>query len=285
MGSLNFNIMFKLGEKQKLIIVKKVEYGVYLSEKDNEEERVLLPIKQVPDNAKIGDEIEVFLYQDSKDRLIAAVKEPLITLHETAVLKVAGCGKIGAFVNYGLEKDLLLPFKEQTKRVNTGDDVLCALYIDKTGRLAVTMKVYDYLLKNAPYKMNDIVKGRIYEISDNFGAFVAVDDKYSALVKKKEMYGKVEIGEVSEFRVLSVTDDGRLNLATRQKAYLQIEEDAKKVLKVIEEFDGVLPFNDKANPETIRREFNMSKNEFKRACGHLYKERRIEITEKSIRLI
>lgn len=277
--------MFKLGEKQKLQIVKKVEYGVYLSEAGNEDERVLLPIKQVPSDAKIGDVIEVFLYLDSKDRLIATINEPLITLHETAVLKVAGTGKIGAFVNYGLEKDLLLPFKQQTKRVSSGEDVLCALYIDKTGRLAVTMKVYEYLKNNAPYKKNDTVTGRVYEISDNFGAFVAVDDKYSALIPKKELYGKVEVGQISEFRVISVTEEGRLTLATRQKAYEQIEEDAKKVLKVIEEFDGVLPFNDKASPETIKRELSMSKNEFKRAVGHLYKERKIEITEKSIRLI
>lgn len=284
-GSFNFRDMIKLGEKQILYIVKKVEHGVYLSEKGEEADRVLLPIKQVPENAKIGDSLEVFVYMDSKDRIIATVNEPLLTLHETAVLTVVGVGKMGAFVNYGLEKDLLLPFKEQTKRVKEGEKVLCALYIDKTGRLAATMKVYEYLKNGAPYSKNDTVFGRVYEISDNFGAFVAVDDMYSALVSKKEMYGDIKVGDVLEFRVLSLTEDGRLNLATRQKAYIQIEEDAEKVIKVIQEFDGVLPFNDKASPETIMREFSMSKNEFKRAVGHLYKERRIEITEKSIRLL
>ncbi|MDO4965627.1 MAG: S1-like domain-containing RNA-binding protein [Lachnospiraceae bacterium] len=277
--------MLRLGEKQELTVVKKVEYGVYLSESKDSDERVLLPIKQVDESVKIGDVISVFIYLDSKDRKIATIREPLISLHNTAVLKVVNVGKIGAFVDWGLEKDLLLPFKEQTKRVIAGEETLLALYIDKSGRLAVTMKVYDYLENGAPYKAGDTVTGRVYQVSDNFGAFVAVDDKYSALIPKKEMYGDIKINSKEEFRVISVTDDGRLNLATRQKAYIQIEEDAKKILDVIEEFDGVLPFNDKASPETIRREFGMSKNEFKRAVGHLYKERQVEISEKSIRII
>lgn len=277
--------MIRLGEKQNLKIVKTVDYGVYLAAEDDKDNRVLLPIKQVPSYAKIGDIIPVFIYRDSKDRMIATTRDPKIHLGEIAVLKVALVSKIGAFVDWGLEKDLLLPFKEQTKKVNVGEEVLVALYIDKSGRLAVTMKVYDYLLNGAPYKKGDVVSGRIYQVSNNFGAFVAVDDKYSALIPKKEMFGDIKINDVTQFRVISITDDNRLTLATRQQAYIQIEEDAEKVMKVIMEFDGVLPFNDKASPEIINREFSMSKNEFKRAVGHLYKEHRIEITEKSIRAI
>lgn len=277
--------MIRLGEKQNLKIVKTVDYGVYLAAEDDKDNRVLLPIKQVPSYAKIGDIIPVFIYRDSKDRMIATTRDPKIHLGEIAVLKVALVSKIGAFVDWGLEKDLLLPFKEQTKKVNVGEEVLVALYIDKSGRLAVTMKVYDYLLSGAPYKKGDVVSGRIYQVSNNFGAFVAVDDKYSALIPKKEMFGDIKINDVTQFRVISITDDNRLTLATRQQAYIQIEEDAEKVMKVIMEFDGVLPFNDKASPEIINREFSMSKNEFKRAVGHLYKEHRIEITEKSIRVI
>ena len=277
--------MIRLGERQNLKIVKTVDYGVYLAAEDDKDNRVLLPIKQVPSYAKIGDIIPVFIYRDSKDRMIATTRDPKIHLGEIAVLKVALVSKIGAFVDWGLEKDLLLPFKEQTKKVNVGEEVLVALYIDKSGRLAVTMKVYDYLLNGAPYKKGDVVSGRIYQVSNNFGAFVAVDDKYSALIPKKEMFGDIKINDVTQFRVISITDDNRLTLATRQQAYIQIEEDAEKVMKVIMEFDGVLPFNDKASPEIINREFSMSKNEFKRAVGHLYKEHRIEITEKSIRVI
>lgn len=277
--------MLELGKVQKLKFVKKVEYGIYLAKDGEEDNRVLLPMKQVPENIKPGDYLDVFIYQDSKDRMIATVRKPKITLHETALLKVANTCKIGAFVEWGLEKDLLLPFREQTKRVAAGEEVLCALYVDKTGRLAVTMKVYDYLKTDAPYKKGDKVTGRIYEISDNFGAFVAVDDMYSALIPKKEMFGNLNVNVKDEYRVIAVTEEGKLTLAARKMAYQQIDEDAEKVLKVIEEFDGVLPFNDKASPETIKREFSMSKNEFKRAVGHLYKERKIEITEKSIRII
>ena len=125
----------------------------------------------------------------------------------------------------------------------------------------------------------------MYEISDNFGAFVAVDDKYSALVPKKEIYGDLKVGKVISARVTEVRDDGKLTLSVREKAYVQMDEDAESVMKVIEAFDGVLPFNDKADPEVIKREFGMSKNEFKRAVGRLYKEHRIEITDSSIRKI
>ena len=193
-------------------------------------------------------------------------------------------GKIGAFVDWGLEKDLLLPFKQQTKKLHPGEECLCALYIDKSGRLCLTMNVYEYLSTDHNYRVGDSVEGRVYLISEQFGAFVAVDDEYSALIPKKELYGDVHPGEIIKGRITDVKEDGKISLSIREKAYIQMDEDAEKVMKVIEAFDGVLPFNDKASPETIKREFNMSKNEFKRAVGRLYKARRIEITEKSIRV-
>lgn len=282
--------MIRLGEKQSLTIVKKVEFGVYLAdvpagekEYDIPEERILLPIKQVASDAKVGDEVEVFVYRDSKDRLIATTNMPKITLHKVAMLKVAQIGKFGAFLNWGLEKDLLLPFKEQTGRVSEGDDCLVALYIDKSNRLCATMKVYKYLDLESPYKKEDKVEGFVYEISDQFGAFVAVDNRYSALIPKKEMYGSVKVGDFVTARVTAIKADGKLNLSIREKAYLQMDVDAKKVMDLIDSYDGVLPFTDKANPEVIRRETQMSKNEFKRAVGRLLKEGKIEITEKAIR--
>ena len=277
--------MFDLGKKQKLYVVNKAEQGIYLGETKESKDKVLLPIKQCPDGIKPGDELEVFIYLDSKDRPIATIREPKLSLGKTALLKVASVNKIGAFMDWGLEKDLLLPFKQQTKKVSEGEEVICGMYIDKSGRLCATMKVYDYLETTDKYSKGDEVTGRVYEISDNFGAFVAVDDKYSALIPKKEMFGKINVGDVDNYRVIAVREDGKITLANRKPAYIQIDDDADKVLKVIEEFDGVLPFNDKASPEVIKREFNMSKNEFKRAVGKLYKERKIEITEKSIRII
>ena len=278
--------MLKLGEKQTLEIMKKVEFGVYLKHPEDAvgEERVLLPAKQVPTGAGVGDSVEVFLYKDSKDRLIATTKTPLLMMDEVKVLKVAQVGKMGAFLDWGLEKDLFLPFREQTRKVREGEECLVTLYVDKSSRLCATMKVYHYLSQSSPYKKDDRVEGVVYEISDNFGAFVAVDNQYSGLIAKKELFGNVKVGDIISARVVSVKEDGKLDLSIREKALTQILIDAGKVLDVIESFDGALPFNDKANPEVIKREMQMSKNEFKKAVGHLLKSGKIEITEKSIRL-
>lgn len=276
----------RLGEYQKLKVIKKVEFGVYLAEKDGDELRVLLPEKQVPQDCKCGDELEVFLYKDSKDRLIATTNRPALTLGGLAVLKVLEVGKIGAFLDWGLEKDLFLPYKEMTVKVQPEDEVLATLYIDKSRRLCASMKkLYDLLSTASPYQKGDVVNGRVYEFSGNFGTFVAVDDKYSAMIPAHEDTGMLRIGDVIEAKVLGVKPDGKLDITLREKAYLQIDADAEKVMGVIEEFAGVLPFTDKSSPEVIKRETGLSKNAFKRAVGHLYKERRIEITEKSIRKI
>lgn len=278
--------MIKLGETQELTIVKTVEFGVYLAvSKERQEERVLLPAKQVPENSKVGDVLSVFIYKDSDDRLIATTRTPKLKMGEVAELTVAQVGRFGAFLDWGLEKDLLLPFKQQKKRVKQGERVLVSLYIDKSSRLCATMNVYGSLRTDSPYKKDDKVIGRVYEISDNFGAFVAVDNKYSALIPKKELYGRVELGGDVEARVIQVQEDGRLSLGIREKAYLQIAKDAEEILKIIDSYDGVLPFNDKVSPEIIKRETGMSKNEFKRAVGHLLKEGMIEIKEKVIRRI
>ena len=272
----------KLGEKQVLTVVKIVDFGVYLG---NDEERVLLPKKQVPQGIEVGDPIEVFLYKDSSDRMIATTNEPKLTIGKTAVLEVTDVGRIGAFLDWGLEKELLLPFKEQTERVEKGDRCLVSLYIDKSGRLCATMNVYEHLRTDSPYKKDDKVTGRIYEISKNFGAFVAVDNCFSGLIPKKELFGDTElrIGDQVTARVVKVLEDGKLTLSVREKAYLQIQKDAEKIERLLDSYEGSLPFNDKAAPEVIAHETGMSKNEFKRAVGHLLKEGKIQITEKNIR--
>ena len=277
----------KLGEKQTLIIVKKVEFGVYVAPSGAPEDKVLLPAKQVPAGAKVGDEVEVFLYRDSSDRLIATTRTPKLMMGQVALLTVVQIGKVGAFLDWGLEKDLFLPFKQQTRKVKAGDQVLASLYIDKSGRLCATMNVYEQLRTDSPYKKDDTVTGRIYEISKNFGTFVAVDDCFSALIPKKELFGTTElkIGEQVTARVVKVLEDGKLTLSIREKAYLQIQKDAEKIEKLLDSYEGSLPFNDKAAPEVITHETGMSKNEFKRAVGHLLKEGKIQITEKNIRRI
>lgn len=281
--------MIRLGEVQKLVIVKKVDFGVYVAPKSIvkdeaalQEHKVLLPAKYVPEDKKIGDEVEVFVYRDSKDRMIATTLQPKLVMGQVARLRVAQVGKFGAFLDWGLEKDLMLPFKQQKKRVQEGEEVLVSLYIDKSDRLCATMNVYRELRTDSPYKKDDRITGTVYEISPNFGAFVAVDDLYSGLIAKKELYGNVQIGDTVSARVLQVKEDGKLDLSIREKAYIQIAADAEEIVALIDRFGGALPFNDKASPEVIKRETGMSKNEFKRAVGNLLKNNRIKVTEKGI---
>ena len=238
--------------------------------------------KQVPEGIEPGDPIEVFLYKDSDDRLIATTNEPKIQLGELAVLEVADTGKFGAFLNWGLEKDLFLPFKQQTTKLEKGDKCLVSLYIDKSERLCATMKVYELLSKESPYQKDDMVEGIVYGISQEFGVFVAVDNKYSALIPKKEAYGRMRIGQTIQARVTAVKADGKLDLSVREKIPMQMDKDAEMILKRIQQLGGTLPFNDKADPEIIKAEFDLSKNAFKRAVGKLLKEEKVTIGEKSI---
>lgn len=270
----------KLGEKQVLTIVKKVDFGVYLG---SEEERVLLPKKQVSEGLEVGDPVEVFIYRDSDDRLIATTREPKITLGQLAVLQVADTGKMGAFLDWGLEKDLFLPFKEQTFEVKKGDTCFVSLYIDKSSRLCATMKVYHLLRMDSPYKKDDRVQGIIYDTSGQFGVFVAVDNQYSARIPQKDVMGGLVVGRTIEARVVAVKEDGKLELSVKDKIPEQMDKDVQHILKAMEVYGGELPFTDKAQPERIKEELGMSKAAFKRAVGRLLKEGKIEILENSIR--
>lgn len=277
--------MIELGKKQVLKVLRCKEIGVYLGEGDGEEKGILLPRKQVPDGIKAGSSLEVFIYKDSEDRLIATVNEPLIMLGETAVLEVAEVSKIGAFLKWGLERDLFLPFKEQRWKVRKGERVFVALYVDKSKRLCATMKTDDYLSSDSPYKKDDSVTGIIYEINPKLGAFIAIEGKYFGLIPASEAGRDLKSGMTVEARVARVREDGKLVLSAREKAYKQLSIDAESVFSLIEDYAGVLPFTDKSDPELIKLETGLSKNAFKRAVGHLLKEGKIQIKENSIELI
>ncbi|MBR5800857.1 MAG: S1 RNA-binding domain-containing protein [Lachnospiraceae bacterium] len=278
--------MIELGKKQILTVVKKVEFGVYLADVTADpEEKVLLPAKQVPSDVEVNDNLTVFIYRDSKDRLIATTKEPMLQIGEVALLTVNQVGKFGAFLDWGLEKDLLLPFKEQTMPVQAGDKCLVHLYADKSNRLCASMKVYHYLRTDSPYQKDDTVEGIVYEISKNFGVFVAVDNCYSALIPKSEPAEGICVGDRVSARVTQVKEDGKLSLSVREKAHIQMNADAEKILRLLERYDGTLPFSDKADPELIREKTGMSKNEFKRAVGNLYKQRLILIEKDCIKKV
>ncbi len=272
----------KLGEVQKLKIAKQLDQGIYLSDGETQ---VLLPKNEVTASMEVNDEIDVFIYRDSEDRLIATTTTPPLTLGEVALLEVKDVTSIGAFLDWGLLKDLLLPFKEQTTKVNNGDQVLVALYIDKSDRLCSTMKVYDYLQTNPPYQKDSVVKGTIYEIIDNFGAFVAVDNKYSGLIPKKEIFTPLKVGDNIEARVTRVQSDGKLDLSLRKKAHIQIDIDGDMIFERLNKApSGFLPYHDKSAADEIKKTFSISKNAFKRAIGHLQKQGKIIILRDGIEL-
>lgn len=287
----------KLGITQKLKVTRTTDYGAYLSDilsapnpenTENPESILDIPDVLLPKNQvgklNIGDIVSVFIYKDSEDRPVATTAVPYLSLGEVAVLKCKEVTRIGAFLDWGLTKDLLLPFREQTKRAEKGEEVLVALYIDKTGRLCATMKVYHYLKKNAPYVKDDRVTGTVYEVSGNFGTFVAVDSLYSAMIPKKELFHPIPIGAKISARVVKVLDDGKLTLSCREKSFLQMDADARLIMLSLKSAGGFLPYHDKSTPEEIKARFGLSKAAFKRAIGALYKNGEIIISETGITL-
>lgn len=275
--------MIELGKFQDLYIVKRKDFGVYVNDKkDADDGSILLPAKQVPKDARIGDRISCFVYKDSEDRPIATVHVPKITLGAIRPLQVKDVSSIGAFLDWGLEKDLFLPFKEQIGHIRPGREYLVSLYIDKSSRLCATMKIGKLLSTDHSYHAGDWVLGTIYNIHPDHGAFVAVEDQYLGRIPKQEIHEKLSVGDHLRMRITSVASDGKLNLSLHEKAYLQMDRDAKLVMDTIESYDGALPFNDKAKPAVIERELGLSKNAFKRAVGRLLKEGKITITPTGI---
>lgn len=276
--------MIKLGEIQELIIKRFTSVGAFLNEEVEEDEDVLLPKAQIPKDAKIGDKLEVFIYNDSKDRIISTINIPKITLGKLAHLTVVSTTKIGSFLDWGLERDLFLPFAETIGSVVKGKEYLVGMYIDKSGRLCATMKIKDMLSTDSPYKENNLTTGTIYSINRDIGAFVAVDDKYDGLIPKKELIGAYEVGQIVEVRISRVLEDGKLDLSLRDRSYIQMDTDAKIITRKLKDNRGRLDLNDKSSPELIRKELQMSKAAFKRALGKLLKEEMIEFTHNGIKL-
>ena len=278
--------MIELGKIQELKVIRKTSIGAYLNTKDaNDEDDILLPMNQVPRDIELGDEIEVFVYRDSEDRMLATMKKPSITIGELALLRVVDTSRIGAFLDWGLERDLFLPFKEQAYRVEQDGTYLVGLYIDKSSRLCATMDIYKFLSQESPYKENDRVNGTIYRIREDIGAFVAVSNKYDGLIPNKEFYGEYKCGDSVDVRIKIVREDGKLELSLRKEAYNEIDDDAKKIMDRLILKGGMLRLNDNSQPADIKSELNMSKSAFKRAVGRLFKERKIIITEKGIEKI
>ena len=279
--------MIKLGEIQELEVAKKVDIGVYLKSEANEkpEDRILLPIKQVPENTNVGDKIKVFVYRDSNDRMIATVKRPKIVMGEITYLKVVEMSKIGAFMNWGLEKDLFLPFKEQVDDIKLNGEYMVGLYIDKSDRLCATMNLFNVLRTDSPYKVNDIVKGTVFSLKRGLGAMVAVDGKYLGLIHEGEILKPLHSGEEVEVRVSNVKEDGKLDLSLKDAPRLQIDKDGEKILKALIRSNGSLPLNDDSSPEEITKLLGMSKSSFKKAAGRLMKRNVVIMTKSGIKML
>ena len=276
--------MYNLGEFQKLIIKRFKNNGAYIGLKDvkNEKLDILLPKKEVLETDKVDDEIEVFVYKDNQSRFVATRKKTKISLGKLETLEVMDISKIGAFLDWGLEKELFLPFKEQTMK---GRKYLVALYIDKSERLCATMKIRDYLTSDSPYKEGEWVEGIVYSIHKDYGAFVAVDKKYDAMIENKDIIGVLEIGEPINFRISKVKKDGRLNLVLKNLSHVEINDNAEILFNIIKNRGGFLDLNDKSEPEKIKEICGMSKSSFKKAVGRLLKNKKIQFEGNGIKLI
>ena len=276
--------MVQIGKFQTLPVGRLVPFGAYLTT-DTPGEEILLPNNQLPPDVKVGDALEVFIYRDSEDRLIATQKKPFAQVGDIAALKVVETTEVGAFLDWGLEKDLFLPFREQKYRIHAGKRCVVAVYLDKKDRLCATMDIEDRLRADSPYQKDDLVQGSVYAVKEDFGAFVAVENLYAGFIPKNEYFAPIHIGDQLELRVVMVRDDGRLTVSPRQLAYKQINDDADAILAALRQNDGKLPLNDDSHPGAIQRYLHVSKKAFKRAVGRLMKARLIEQTEWGMRLL
>ena len=279
--------MIKIGKRQKMIVDRFTSVGAYLTEVEKEGEEIedisiLLPNNELEERElKEGDEVEVLIYMDSEDRPVATFRKTEALVGTLAKLEVTDVNpKLGAFMDWGLKKELLLPRGQQEIQVEVGKKYLVGIYEDSKGRLSVTMKIYKFLLPSTSIKKNDIVSGTVYRIEPNIGVFVAVEDRYFGLIPKIEYFKDYKVGDEIEARVIRVREDGKIDLTPRERAYIQIDEDAELILGKMRLLGDSFGFTDKSSPEEIIDYFNMSKKAFKRAMGNLLKNGKVEKNEK-----
>lgn len=277
--------MIKLGQVQTLEVVKKADFGLFLKDyMDPDADSILLPKNEAPMDADISDHLEVFIYKDSEDRLVSTTLKPKIVMGEFRTLKVAQITKIGAFLEWGLLKDLFLPFKEQVGTIKEGNSYLVGLYIDKSDRLCATMKITKLLSLDHELEEGTSTSGIIYNVHSEIGVFVAVEGKYQGLLPMKEVTKRYHPGETIQFNIGKVQQDGKLDLTLGAGGFTQMEEDETKLFNALEANNGFLPLNDKSPKEDINKQLDMSKRAFKRALGRLMKAGKAVQTDKGCEL-
>lgn len=275
--------MIFVGEYNDLKVDRKVEFGFYLT--DGEGNDILLPNASLNGvEVKVGDEIEVFVYRDSKDRPIATLKKPLITVGKVAYLEVVAQSSFGVFANMGLDRDIFIPIKEQKFKCLTGKSYLFYAYVDKTGRLAATTYIDNYLELGEGFTVGQDVEVITYGKGGEKTIRVAVDGKYQGIILGNEHYQDIYPGDKFNARVKKIYEDGVLGVTTRKKRLDERDELKEKILEYLNKHDGFMSYNDKTSPEIIKEVFGTSKNYFKMTLGGLMKEGRIEQSPEGTRL-
>ncbi len=275
--------MIKLGKTQVLTIQRFTTVGAFLSDEEKSQD-ILLPRKFVKKDWQVGKKIEVFVYKDNENRPIATTLKPKIELGQLAILQVKDINKVGAFLDWGLEKDLYLPYEEQTMKIRKHDYYLVALYEDKSTRLTATMKVGPYFSKEVPYKENDWVEGHVYSFDYDIGAFILVDNKYNAMLAANEIDGIMKVNDHVKLRVKNVKADGKIDLTRNNRVHEQLGSDSEKIYTILRDNGGYLRVGDNSDPKLIYSIFKMSKSQFKRSLGRLYKQRRIIFINDGIKI-
>lgn len=279
--------MIKIGKRQTLTIANFSKVGAYLDAgTEDPNDNILLPNNELEGKElNVGDEVDVLIYKDSEDRITATFRKTDAIIGTLAKLEVVDINsKLGAFLSWGLKKDVLLPIGQQNCKVNIGEKYLVGLYEDSKGRVSATMRIYNFLLPCKDYNKNDIVEGTVYNINEEVGVFVAVDDRYYGMIPKSECFRTFEIGEVVSTRVIRVREDGKLDLSPRALMSEQMDKDAEFILEKMRLLKDSFRFNDSSSSEDIKDFFDMSKKAFKRAMGSLLKKGLIEKTEKGFKI-
>lgn len=273
----------KLGKYNQLKVVKEVDFGVYLDGDDDGE--ILLPARYVPDGCKPDDVLNVFIYLDNEERLIATTLQPLVQVGEFACLEVAWVNEFGAFLNWGLMKDLFVPFREQKMKMQVGRKYVIHAHLDEESyRIVASAKVERYLSKDKPeYAAGDEVNILIWQKTD-LGFKAIIDNKYSGLLYENEIFTSLETGMEMKAFVKQVREDGKVDLILQKPGFEKIDDFAKTLLDYIREQGGRISLNDKSPAEDIYDTFGVSKKTFKKGVGDLYKKRLISLHEDGITL-
>ncbi|MGP1481678.1 MAG: CvfB family protein [Hoylesella enoeca] len=274
----------KLGEYNRLTIVKTVDFGLYLDGGDEGE--ILLPSRYVPKDYQIGEELDVFLYLDSEERLVATTEKPLAQVGDFAYLEVAWVNEYGAFLHWGPMKDLFCPFREQKMRMEMGESYIVFVHIDEESyRIVASAKVERYLQKDVPpYVAGDEVDLLIWQKSD-LGFKVIIDNRYQGLVYEDQVFKQIHTGDRMRGYISRVREDGKLDVTLQPTGYEQARVFSDTLLQYLKDHGGVCDLGDKSDAEAIKRRFQVSKKTFKKAVGDLYRRRLITITEQGIRLV